>query len=96
MPSAPEEYSRLPAATEFSSSKDPRDWGRALSRALEALAELLSGETGAAAAVGLLGQDLIIRLTTCESGVEVMARLPAADDDSAIKPTDREDFPGIR
>jgi hypothetical protein len=57
MSSAPEEYSRSPAAMELSSSKDPRDWGRAISRAVEALAERLSGETGAAAGAGLLGQD---------------------------------------
>ena len=83
MPSAPEEYSRSPAAMELSSSKDPRDWGRAISRALEALAELLSGETGAAAGVGLLGQDLILRLTPRWIGVEVTVRFPMPDAETA-------------
>jgi hypothetical protein len=64
--------------------------------ALEALAELLSGQTGATAGAGLLGLDLILRLTPRGIGVEVTVRIPMPDDETANDQTPRAGFRGIR
>jgi hypothetical protein len=63
-------------APELSSSMDPRDWGRAAARALDSLARLVSGSPGRPDPTSLMDQDLVLRVSRCAGGVQIVLGIP--------------------
>jgi len=59
-------------ATEYSSSTDPKDWGRAISLALHTLENSAFPEAGHDA---LIGHDLTIHVARHGDGVQITVRL---------------------
>ena len=76
MTATSEASSPLRTAPELSSSTDPRDWGRAAARALASLAGLASGNPGRPDPASIMDQDLVLRVSRCGGGVQLVLGLP--------------------
>jgi hypothetical protein len=74
---------------ERASSTDPRDWGRALARALERLLKAACLDGHYAQHEHLCGVDLLLRIEEDGDGTRIMVRWTPDEDGAPTAPKDR-------